>query len=226
MYKNGSLPEIKFVEIETGLQQAKATAAISEEKLDDCNLYAPIEGYIGRRSIEPGMSVLPGIPAIKIIKIDKVIAKVSVSESEISIINKGQKAIITVGALGYKTFAGVVEEIGVVADPIAHTYKIKIGLPNTDHSLKPGMICDARIQTSKTFKGLIIPNQAVQVDEKGETFVFCVDDKQGQANRRNVEIGQLMNGGIELKKGLNPGDRVVVFGQQKLVDGSRVIVTN
>ena len=133
---------------------------------------------------------------------------------------------ITVSALDYKTFDGVVEEIGVVADPIAHTYKIKISIPNPDNSIKPGMICEAGIQTSKTFKGVIIPNQAVQVDEKGETFVFCVDDTQGKVKRIDVEIGQLLNGGIEIKEGLKKGERVVIAGQQKLVDGSKVIVAN
>jgi len=226
MYRNGNLPEIKFVEVETGLQQARSAASISQKNLDDCKLYAPVNGFVGDRSIEPGMNVLPGVTAINIIKIDKVFAKISISESNIAHIERGQTALITIGALDHKNIEGVVEEIGVVADPIAHTYKIKIAIPNENHSIKPGMICDARIQTSEAFNSVIIPNQAVQVDENGKNFVFSVDANSGKAIANMVEIGRLTNDGIEIKKGLNIGELVVIAGQQKLVNDSNVEIIN
>jgi multidrug resistance efflux pump len=60
VYQKGSLPEVKFVEIQTGLEQARSMAAISEKNVKDCKLYAPSSGTIGRRMIEPGMSIIPG----------------------------------------------------------------------------------------------------------------------------------------------------------------------
>lgn len=224
MYDKGSLPEIKFVEVETGLQQARAAAAIAQKSLGDCKLYAPVEGFVGKRSIEPGMNVLPGLTSINLLSIDKVYARVSVSENEIAQIGKGKEASITVGALGDKTFRGAVEEIGVLADPIAHTYKIKIGLFNRDHAIKPGMICEARISTSDTINGIVVPNQAVRVDEKGKTFVYSVD--HNTASRKYVEIDCLMSDGIEIRSGLSAGELVVVAGQQKLVDNSPVQIVD
>jgi membrane fusion protein, multidrug efflux system len=146
MHKNGNLSDIKYVEVETGLQQAKAAAAIAKKSLNDCNLYATTDGYIGKRSIDPGMTTIPNLTSITIVKINKVFARVAVSEGEISLIQKGQKANIKIGALGSTNYNGVVEEIGVVADPIVHTYKIKIGIENTNHAIKPGMICNATIE--------------------------------------------------------------------------------
>lgn len=226
MYENGNLPEIKFVEVETKLQQASAALAIDQKKLKDCSLYAPVDGFVGARSIEPGMNVTPGTTTIDIVQIEKVFAKISVSENEIADINRGQKAEITVGALGHKQFDGLVEKIGVVADPIAHTYKIKVAIPNKDRTIKPGMICEARIQTSESFSGVIIPNRAVQVDEEGKTFVFSVDENQGKAVRKFVETGRLLNEGIEVIHGLDAGELVVVSGQHKLVNNSLVQVIN
>jgi RND family efflux transporter MFP subunit len=226
MYDKGSLPEIKFVEVETGWQQAKAAAAISEKNLIDCNLYAPVVGYVGVRSIEPGMNVLPSITAISILSIDSVSARISVSEKEIGQIVKGGTSSITIAALGSDTLTGIISEIGVLADPIAHTYKIKITLPNPDKSIKPGMICEARIPIASTLSAVIVPNAAVRVDEQGKTFVFSINESQGTAIRKVVETGRLMDDGIEIRSGLTTGDRVVVAGQQKLVDNSPIQVMN
>ena len=76
MYKNGTLPEIKFVEVESGLQQARASAAIAKKNLQDCNLYSTVDGIVGKRSIDPGMSAMTSFGGITIVNIDKVFAKV------------------------------------------------------------------------------------------------------------------------------------------------------
>lgn len=222
MYENGNLPEIKFVEVETGLKQAKASAAIARKSLNDCKLYAPVDGIIGSRSIDPGMSVMPGLSAITIVKTNKVFAKVSISENEISGIKKGQKAIINISALNNKEFEGAVEEVGVVADPIAHAYKIKIRIPNENNIIKPGMICNVRIEKITPFEGVIIPNQALLTDELGKTFLFTIDEKSNTVKREYVKAGKLLKEGIEIVEGLSEGELIVVEGQQKLVDNSKV----
>jgi RND family efflux transporter MFP subunit len=225
MYKNGNLPDVKYVEVETGLQKAKAAAAIAKKNLDDCNLCATTDGYIGKRSIEPGMTAMPNLVSITIVKINKVFARVSVSENEIALIQKGQKANITIGALGSVHYNGAVEEIGVVADPIAHTYKIKIGIINKDLSIKPGMICSATIEIPSAVHGVVVPSRSVLVDELGKNFVYIVSS-QNKAMRRYVVTGQLLNSGIEVLEGLQINDTVVVAGQHKLIDNASVQIVN
>ena len=58
VHDNGSLSEIKWVEMESNLQQAQSSAALAKNNLSKCALYAPDNGVIGRRNIEPGMSSL------------------------------------------------------------------------------------------------------------------------------------------------------------------------
>jgi RND family efflux transporter MFP subunit len=225
MHKNGTLPEVKYVEVETGLQKAKAAAAIAKKSLDDCNLYATTDGYVGKRSIEPGSTAMPGFAAITIVKINKVFARVSVSENEIALMHKGQKATIKVGALGAATYGGAVEEIGVVADPMAHSYKIKIGVPNKDLRMKPGMICSASIESPGAVHGVVVSSTSVLVDESGKNFVYVVS-AQNKAMRKHVVTGQLLNSGIEVLDGLQVNDAVVVAGQHKLVDNASVQIVN
>jgi membrane fusion protein, multidrug efflux system len=218
MYKNGNLPEIKLVEVETGLQQAKATALIAKKNMDDCKLFSPVDGVVGKRSIDPGMSAIPNLNPITIVKIEKVFARVPISESEISNVKKGDNAKIKIGALNNSEFAGKVEEIGVIADPIAHTYKIKIGIVNKNRQIKPGMICNVILEKINNTGGLFVPDRAVLVDEKGEKFVYAV--RQDIAVKKYVQTGKLLNNGVEITGGLNNGEQVVIAGQQKLVDNS------
>ncbi len=224
MYKNGNLPEIKYVEIQTGLLKAKAAVAIARKNLDECMLRSPTSGIVGRSSMDQGMNALPNIVSIDIIKIQKVYAMVAVSENEIDSIDLGQKANIEVGALGNARHEGIVEKIGVMANPLSHTYKIKIGLENSNRQIKPGMICNVVLaQTSPTTR-LSVPVRAVLVDETGSNFVYVINDDQ--AVKQHIETGNILKTGIEITNGLSLGAHVVVTGQQKLVDQSFVHVIN
>jgi membrane fusion protein, multidrug efflux system len=220
MYKNGNLPEIKMIECETNLNKARSAAAISKKNLDDCRLYAPAAGLIGRRSIEPGMIATPNLASITIIKIQRVYARVAVSENEIASVHKGQAARIHIAALPRPDYTGRVEEIGVVADPLAHSYKIKIGLNNPDNAIKPGMICQVFVD-NKSSHGSVIPVRAVLTSDHGDRFVYVVNS-ENRAVRRVVTLGELLQEAVEIKSGLEKDDRVITSGQQKLIDNAAV----
>jgi RND family efflux transporter MFP subunit len=226
MYKNGNLPEIKYVDVQTKQQQANAAAAIAKKNLDNCNLYATTDGIIGKRSIEPGMAAMPNLTSITIVKIGKVYARVSVSENEISTIKKGQRAQIKISALEPSTFHGIIEEIGVMADPLAHTYEIKIGIQNADLKIKPGMVCNVTIANTSGIRNLVVPSEAVMVDETGKNFVYTPDAVQKKGIRKFVKVGKLVNTGIEIVKGLKENELVVTMGQHKLADHSPVNIAN
>lgn len=225
MYKNGNYPEIKFVEIQTDLQKAKSSAAIARKNLDDCRLYSTESGIVGKRSIEPGMSALSNMTPITIVKIEKVFARVSVPENEISSIKKGMKARIKVAAIDNSEFTGTVEEVGVIAEPMTHTYKIKVGIQNKNLQIKPGMICGVQLEKPGVNNTLVVSGQAVLVDESGNNFVYALDS-QNKAIRKYVTTGALLNNGIEIKSGLNIGENVVVAGQQNLTDNAQVTIAN
>ncbi|RJP67917.1 MAG: efflux RND transporter periplasmic adaptor subunit [Ignavibacteriales bacterium] len=224
MYKNGNLPEVKLVEVETGLQQAKAAAAISKKSLDDCKLYSPVSGIVGKRSIEPGMTAMPNFSSITIVKIEKVFARVPIAENEIASVKKGDKAKIKIAALNNTEFNGTVEEIGILADPLAHTYKIKIGINNSNRQIKPGMICNVNLAKQNKSEGLFVPGNAVLVDEQGRNYVYAVS--QNKTVKKYIKTGKLLKSGVEVTEGLNLGEQIVVAGLQKLVDNSLISIVN
>lgn len=222
LHDKGTLPEIKYIEVQTALQQAQAAESIARKNLNDCNLYAPFSGFIARKSIEPGMNVAPGLEVVKLVTIDKVNVKVSIPENEISGVKSGTAAIVNVAALNHRQFEGKVEEKGVMANPFSHTYEVKIRINNPQRELMPGMVCEVYIASEKNSGKILLPNGAVQILENGNRFVWLAKD--GKATRKMVTTGALTNKGVVINTGLSAGDKVITEGNQKVSEGMKVVI--
>lgn len=219
MKENGTIPEIKWVEVETGLAQAKAGVAIAQKGMIDCNLYAPISGVIGKKNIQAGMNVVPTITALELLNIQSVYVKIPVSENEISLFKKGETAQITIGAIN-KTVTGTVKEIGVSADILSHTYPVKIEVKNSDFNIKPGMICSVQTTAQDSRSGILISNKALQKATNGSQFIYI--EKNGQAEIIPVKTIALIDNKVLINGNIPQNASIIVSGQQKLSNGTSV----
>ncbi|MDR0834936.1 MAG: efflux RND transporter periplasmic adaptor subunit [Candidatus Symbiothrix sp.] len=222
LHDNNSLPEIKYVEVQTSLEQARSLEQIAKKNLDDCNLYAPFSGIIAKRSIDEGTNVLPGTPAFKVVKINAVKAKIAVPENEIAALKVGQQAQVMVTAAGNATHEGRIDEKGILASPLSHTYEVRILLNNSQGELMPGMACKVWINNGEKQEGIVIPLHAVQIAPNETRYVWLVDTDH-KATRRNVVIGGFSKEGVIVAQGLTPGDRVIVEGYQRASEGSAIV---
>lgn len=223
VHDQGSLPEIKWVEMETNLEQAKSSLELSRNNLDKCNMYSPVDGLVGRRNVEPGQSALgTTLSPIELVKIETVYVKVSIPENEISKIKKGQQAVLSVSALDAKQFEGVVTNVSPVADAISRTYTIKITVNNSKYELKPGMVCDVMLSLNREAVSLVIPYKAVSKDSYGNTFVFVVSADGKSVKKQNITIRNYTDSGIEVINGLTKDQLVVGEGCEKLSDNSLI----
>lgn len=219
LYKKGSLPEIKFIEIQTQLSQAEASERIACKNLVDCVLRAPFSGYISKKMVDVGNNVTPGIGCFKLVKIDAVKVKLSIPEKEISSITMGQSICFTVDALGGRRFVGKVVERGVQANVLSHTYDVKLQLPNNGHQLLPGMVCSADVNLQKGGLAIVVPQEAVMISGD-DTYVWVAVG--GVAQKRMVTIGDTNNQGTIIVSGLNDGDAVIVGDQNKVSEGTKI----
>lgn len=221
LYDNGSLPEIKYIEAQTRVEQARAMEQVARKNLSDARLQAPFGGVIGERSVEAGENVMPGQTVCTLLKIGTVKVKIPVPENEIATIGRGRRARVTVAALGGRSFEGAIGERGATANPVSHTYEARIPLPNPDGELLPGMVCRVVLEGDSTAaQGIVLPNRAVQVDDSGERFVWGVRD--GRAVRMPVRVGGLAEEGVVVTQGIEPGQRIVMDGYQKISQGMKI----
>jgi len=222
VYEKGSLPEIKWVEIETNLKEAESQMQLAQSSIKKCTMRAPTNGLIGKRNVEPGQNSLSLKTPIELVKIETILVKISVAENEISKIKKGQKAKFSISALNGKTFEGTVSNVGVVADEISRTYDVKIMAKNPHSEIKPGMVCDVNLNTRVEKNFLSVSNDAVSKDSDGKNYVYVVSPDKKRVNKQKVMLGYYHDNGIEVISGLNPGQLVVKEGKEKLSENSLI----
>jgi RND family efflux transporter MFP subunit len=222
LYKKGSLPEIKYIEIQTGVEQAQLATQMALKNLNDCKLYAPMNGIIGKRTVEPGMSIMPTITVFKLVKIDKVFVKVSIPENEISKIKTGDRAKLSVKALNDEQFEGSITEIGVIANLLSHTYDIKIAISNPQEKLMPGMVCKVAILNNTSTGQVVIPSNVIQINEKNQKYVYIADANTNKVIKKYVEVGSPYNNGIIITNGLQAGDQLIIEGYQKISENTTI----
>ena len=229
LHDAGSLPEIKWVEVQTQVRQALAAEKMAQKALSDARLYAPFSGYIAEKQAEAGQSVAPGVPIVKLVRIDRVKVSISVPEEEISQIRTGQPLQVRVSALGGKTFEAKVTEKSVTADALSRSYEVKGIISNPQHDLLPGMIAEVTTATEgataavgdlKSATTVTLPAEIIQIDADNRPFVWIVVD--GKAQRTYVTLGQNIGDNVQIAEGLKAGDKVICEGQQKVSNGLEV----
>lgn len=221
LHQSGSISDMKWVEIESKLEQAKAAESIARQQLSHSTLTAPFAGVIAAKNVDLGTYVLPGQPVLKLANVAQVNAKVSVPEAEISHLHVGDKVKLMVAALSGAIFRGTISEKGIDANPISHTYDVKVGITNPQGRLLPGMVCNAQVQGSAaTPFHITVPSQSIELDVDNSRFVWTVVN--GKAHQQPVTTGDFEGDGIVILSGLKAGDQVIINGQQKVSEGMNV----
>ena len=222
LYDKGSLPEIKWVEVQSKLQQAKSMEEVARKNLDDCKLYAPFSGIISEKMAEVGQNIMPGLPVVKLVTANLLKVKIAVPETEIAAIATGQKATITVSALNGRIFAGTVTEKGIVANPLSRSYDVKIRVDDADKELMPGMVVEAVLSGTGMGTLHIIPAHIVQLDEQNHSFVWV--NAGGKASKRIIQCGGFTSEGVVVLSGLEESEEIIVEGQQKVCENTSVVL--
>lgn len=203
-------------------EQATASEAIARKRMNDAVLLAPIDGFISKRAIEPGETAGPGRPVFEIVNLDIVEISVGVPETDVHLVHVGQQAAVTLPALPGESFKGVVRLVNVSADPGTRTFMTRIRIPNPKHTLRIGMVAEARIRGNKVVKMLTAPIEAIVRDPQGATMVYVYYPEQKRVYARRVEIGAPRGREMEIRSGLSGDEWIVLAGQTKLREGCEV----
>lgn len=231
LHKQGVLSDIKWVEVQTKLEQAQSSERLARTQLSRTSLVAPFSGVISSRTAERGMNVMAGQQVFRLVDISKIDVKVSVPEGEVSGIRVGGHARVTVSALGGRSYDAVVKDKGVEANAVSHTYDVKLAVTSGDGRLMPGMVCGVLLysQAAAGVSGgaateLSVPVGAVKLDSDNRRFVWLAVG--GKAKQQYVTIGDFTEGGVAVTSGLSAGDKVITEGSQKVSQGMAVRVRN
>lgn len=222
VYERGSLAEASWVEAQSKVEQARATLQMAQKNVADCKIYAPQSGMIGSKMLSAGMTALPSQPVVRILNINNVKVRCAIPEREMPAIRPDSKTRIEVAAATIEVEGGKIEK-GVAADPMTHTYDIRINVANPDRKLLPGMVASVSINNTyeTAAEAITVPITSVQRSANGQMFVWTIS--VNKAHRVPVVLGDAVGNRIAIVSGLNQGDRIVIEGYHKLSEGSNVI---
>jgi multidrug efflux pump subunit AcrA (membrane-fusion protein) len=218
MLKAGATKE-ELAASAAGVSRAKAALAIAEKNLKEARLYAPQDGFLTQKSFEVNEFVDANIPLIRLLKLDPLKIVVKVPELWANKVGLNQDADIKVRALDDASFKGRISAISPALDPQTRTLDVEIQVPNKEYRLKPYMFADITIIASQRRGVVAVPTDAI-VTREGKSVSFIVNDNL--AHLRQIETGLIDRNWIEVKSGLNTGEKVVIFGHEELEDGTSV----
>ena len=222
VHDQGSLPEVKWVEIQTDVQKAESMYEIAQQNLADCDLYAPHDGTVDSRSVERGTSVMPYQPVMRLLDLSHLYVRISVPDVDITKIHNGDTAQVFLSSMadGDAPIAAIVEEQAISADRVSHGYSVRLRLTGHPKGVLPGMVGRVRFAQEEIQGQMEIPNRAVQLTHEGERYVWVANE--GVAQRRKVTIADLSRTGVLVSEGLREGDLVVTDGMSKISNGTLV----
>lgn len=199
------------ITLQSDFQMLKAAIAKTEIK-------APFSGIIGLKEVSEGSFVSPGTKISHLVNSSPIRIECSIPEKYTSLIKKNMKIQFHVYG-NEQSFEAKISAINPMIDPISRTTKIIALYSNKKEECKPGAFADIEIPLSVEEKAIIIPNEAIVPDIRG-LRVFLL--KQGKAKPKPIEAGMRTASSLEIIKGLNIGDTVLVAGASLMKAGSRV----
>ncbi|HQK45665.1 MAG TPA: efflux RND transporter periplasmic adaptor subunit [Syntrophorhabdaceae bacterium] len=232
--------EAAFKQAEADINYWKAATETAQINLGYTKVVAPISGRIGKSYVTEGALVTANQPVAltTIQQIDPVYVDIPQStvelmelqkrleEGKIKYAGKDQSKIRLVledGTIYQKE--GVLQFRDVTVDPTTGSVIIRATFPNDKEKLLPGMFVRAIVKEGVNKNAILIPQQSVMRDPKGNPFVFIVDN-EGKAQIRPILLDRAIGDKWLLSKGLAPGDRLIVEGLQKIRPGVPVKATD
>lgn len=206
--------------------QFQQTSARLEElriTLGNTRILSPVDGFVGRRNVDPGAYVSPNVPVASVVDIRFVRLVAPLVERDMRRVLTGNAAQVDVDAFPGETFNGRVARVAPVLDPATRTATMEIEVPNPDFRLKPGMYARVRLTIEERANALVVPRNSL-VDVEGKRGVFVPDAAGRQAQFREVQVGLQDDQRAEITSGLREAEKVVTTGAAALRDGDAIVL--
>lgn len=204
------------------LAVAKARVEIARVALARTEVRAPFEGVTGMRLVDIGDRVDEDTPLVQIDAVDRLQVSFAITELGILFTRVGTPVEVRVAPYPGETFRGEVFFVSPTLDPATRRIVAKAWVPNPDHRLRAGLFAEIDMQVDERENAILVAESAIVFDRQG-TYVWRVEDGD-VVKRVPVETGLRKQGRVEVKSGLQAGDRIVTAGTHKIQeDGDKVV---
>ena len=241
LVKINAVSKQDYDDADAALKQSQADVAATKASEDAARINlnytritSPISGRIGKSTVTPGalLTASQATALATVQQLDPIYVDVTQSSTELMALKRalesGQiqragndtakvKLVLEDGTT--YPHDGKLEFSDVTVDPGTSTVTIRAVFPNPHHDLLPGMFVRAVLQQGVNTKGLLVPQQGVARNTRGEATALVLNG-EGKVEQRTLEVGDAVGDKWTVKSGLNVGDKLIVEGLQKVKPGA------
>lgn len=221
LVQSGAIPGAQLDTVRSKFENARAQLAKAREGADDYSVVAPWDGIVSKVLVKDGDYVAPRAILVEIFDPGSLVIRFAIPEAQATDVRENMPVSAQLDAHPGRVFQGKISRVYPELDTRmrSRTVEAVLGEPV---QLIPGMFARLQILTKDIPDAITVPAEAVIVTPKGDRLAFVVQD--GKALRRKVETSIEDAGRIQIVKGIQAGDRVIVSGNEKLKDGAEVQV--
>ncbi len=216
--QSGSISQQVYDQTKAGYDQLA-----ENEKFLEQNTFvkAQFAGVISAKYYEDG-EMYAGQPILTLTQINRLKAIINIPETYFPMVKQGMKVEIESDIYPGEVFPATIEIVYPTIDAASHTFQAKLNIPNASEKIRPGMYVRTRLAVGEV-DAIVVPYQSVlKLTGSNDRYVFVADGNT--ARRVAVTLGQRFDDRIEIipveAGAMKAGDRLVVTGQARLVDGA------
>jgi HlyD family secretion protein len=204
------------------LEQAQADVKLLQTQIAQSAIYAPFDGVVTQRLLDPGAFAGPNAPIVQVSELDHVYVNANVPDEDLAYVHAGTKVQFTSPSIPGHTFTGTIGDVNATPTTGTLSYRARINQPNPGNVLRGGMLVSMIAQKERRDDVIVVPLGAVFNGDAGSNVFTVVD---GKAKTVPVHVGLATDTLAEISgPGVHPGMEVITTRPDALQDGSVVAV--
>jgi len=201
------------------VREAAARLDRARAALSECILTAPFDGIVTRVYVRPGDLATAKAPLLDLMEKDSLVVRAGLPETESAGVSVGASVRISFDALPGQSFGSSVTRVYPELDLKTRTRTIEAKV-SQDIGVAPGMFARVAVSVQTERDAVVVPEVAVLTTPRGEKIAFVVNE--GKAVMRRVETGLEAGNLVQIVRGIEVGENVIVAGHETLKDGAPV----
>ena len=221
----GVAPKATAEQFQSAYDQARANLAANQARAGDRTIRAPFTGVVGLTDAAPGMLVNPGAAIATLDDLSVIRVDFPVAERFLAQLKEGLPITAATDAYAGRVFTGRIAKLDTRLDPGSRSLTARAEFNNADRALKPGMLLRVAIKQQQRISPAAPESSVAFEGAKAYVLVLTPDGDGGLVvKRRDIEVGTRQGGFVEVVGGLNPGERVMAEGLNRVQPNARVTI--
>ncbi|WP_336128116.1 efflux RND transporter periplasmic adaptor subunit [Mesoflavibacter sp. CH_XMU1422-2] len=220
--------EIQYLQSKSNYEAQQEAVNQLQQQVSKTSVKAPFSGTIDDVITEQGSVVAAGqTPLMRIVNLSNMYIETEVPERYIKDVTVGKHVDVEFPVLG-KTVESNVRQAGDFINAANRTFKVEIGLPKGDNTIKPNLTAKLKINDYTNENAILIPQSVISENAEGEQYIYVVEDKndkeEGVAKKVIIKTGKTQGDVIEVLEGIKNGTEIIKEGARSVKDGQTVKV--